>query len=82
LWYTIPVVHLIRYLRIANETQVSRLGTDRSSMEAFLLTCLQAQFLVSRINANDLISDQVRNDLVWEVKQVTEKKCQVDAKAD
>ena len=82
MWYTIPVVHLIRYLRIANETQVSRLGTDRSSMEAFLLTCLQAQFLVSRINANDLISDQVRNDLVWEVKQVTEKKCQVDAKAD
>jgi len=51
-------------------------------MEAFLLTCLQAQFLVSRINANDFISDQVRNDLVWEVKQVTEKKCQVDAKAD
>ena len=80
MWYTIPVVHPTGLYILW--TQVSRLGTDRSSMEAFLLTCLQAQFLISRINANDLISDQVRNDLVWEVKQVTEKKCQVDAKAD
>ena len=64
------------------ETQVSRLGTDRSSMEAVLLTCLQAQLLVSRINANPSISNQIKNDLIWEVKQVTEEKCQVDAKAD
>jgi hypothetical protein len=64
------------------ETQVSRLGTDRSSMEAVLLTCLQAQLLVSRINAQPSISNQIKNDLIWEVKQVTEEKCQVDAKAD
>ena len=64
------------------ETQVSRLGTDRSSMEAVLLTCLQAQLLVSRINANPSISNQIKNDLIWEVKQVTEEKCQIDAKAD
>ena len=64
------------------ETQVSRLGTDRSSMETILLTCLQAQLLVSRINAHPSITDQIKNDLIWEVKQVTEEKCQVDAKAD
>lgn len=64
------------------ETQVSRLGTDRSSMEAVLLTCLQAQILVSRINVNPSINNQIKNDLIWEVKQVTEEKCQIDAKAD
>ena len=51
-------------------------------MEAVLLTCLQAQLLVSRINANPSISNQIKNDLIWEVKQVTEEKCQIDAKAD
>ena len=51
-------------------------------METILLTCLQAQLLVSRINAHPSITDQIKNDLIWEVKQVTEEKCQVDAKAD
>ena len=51
-------------------------------MEAVLLTCLQAQILVSRINVNPSINNQIKNDLIWEVKQVTEEKCQIDAKAD
>jgi len=48
-------------------------------MEAFLLTCLQSQFIISRISTNSTISDKIKNDLIWEVNQVTDKKCQVDA---
>jgi hypothetical protein len=62
-------------------TEVSRLGTDRSSMEALLLTCLQAQLLFKRINVTDLTPKQ-KNDLVWEVKQLSPQKCNIDAKAD
>ena len=51
-------------------------------MEQILLTCLQAQLLISRINASQIVTDQQKNDLVWEVKQVTKKSCFVDAKAD
>ena len=62
-------------------TEVSRLGTDRSSMEALLLTCLQSQLLFRRIDMTDLTLKQ-KNDLIWEVKQLTPKKCILDAKAD
>lgn len=48
-------------------------------MEALLLTCLQAQLLVSRIQNHAQLSPQIRNDLIWELKQVTEKKCDIDA---
>lgn len=48
-------------------------------METLLLTCLQAQLLVSRIQNNPQLSPQIRNDLIWELKQVTEKKCDIDA---
>jgi hypothetical protein len=50
-------------------------------MEALLLTCLQAQLLFKRINVTDLTPKQ-KNDLVWEIKQLTPKKCNLDAKAD
>jgi len=64
------------------QTEVSRLGTDRSSMEALLLTCLQAQFIVGRVMTHPELSSQQKNDIVWEVKQMTRKECKIDAKAD
>ena len=48
-------------------------------MEAFLLTCLQSQFIISRISNNSDLSDKIKNDLTWEVKQVTNNKCNIDA---
>jgi len=63
------------------QTEVSRLGTDRSSMEALFLTCLQANFLI-RVLTHPELSHQQRNDIVWEIKQVTKKGCFIDAKAD
>jgi len=67
----------IRYSQIANASK-SRNGV-RSSMETLLLTCLQTQLLVSRIQNHPQLSPQVRNDLISELKQVTEKKCDIDA---
>ena len=54
---------------------------SRSSMEALLLTCLQAQFLIKRVEVTNLTPKQ-KNDLIWEVKQIAPKKCNIDAKAD
>jgi hypothetical protein len=51
-------------------------------MEQLFLTCLQAQLMISRINDNQVVTAQQKNDLVWEVKQVTKKGCLIDAKAD
>ena len=65
-----------------NRTEVSRLGTDRSSMEALILTCIQAQLLAGKIYKNPSLSYQEKNDLVWEIKQITPKECKIDAKAD
>ena len=59
-------------------TQVSR-GTDRSSMETLLLTCIQAQVIIGRIQKHPQLSQRTKNDLIWELKQVTEKKCDIDA---
>jgi hypothetical protein len=52
-------------------------------MESLILTCLQAQLIVGRINAHSL-PKQIRNDLIWEVKQLSPKECKlpIDAKAD
>lgn len=52
-------------------------------MEALILTCLQAQLLVGRIKMHP-ITRQVKNDLIWEVKQISPKECKlsIDAKAD
>ena len=63
-------------------TEVSRLGTDRSSMETLFLTCLQAYFIIIRVNSHPELSLQQKNDIVWEIKQVTKKGCFIDAKAD
>ena len=51
-------------------------------MESLFLTCLQAQLMVARVNASEIIDAQQKNDLVYEIKQVTKKGCFQDAKAD
>jgi hypothetical protein len=51
-------------------------------MEALLLTCLQAQFIIGRVMTHPELSLQQKNDIVWEVKQMTRKECKIDAKAD
>ena len=51
-------------------------------METLLLTCLQAQLMAGKITANKTLPSQVKNDLVWEIKQVAPKECKIDAKAD
>jgi hypothetical protein len=50
-------------------------------MEALILTCLQAKLIIGRINAYN-IPQQVKNDLIWEVKLFSPKECKIDAKVD
>ena len=51
-------------------------------MEALFLTCLQAQFIIGRVVTHPELNDRQRNDIIWEIKQVTKKGCFQDAKAD
>jgi hypothetical protein len=51
-------------------------------METLLLTCLQAQFMIARVNSHPNLTPKIRNDIIWEVKQVAKKECFIDAKAD
>jgi len=50
-------------------------------MEALILTCLQAQLIAGRVYKQQL-PQQAKNDLIWEIKQISPKECKVDAKAD
>jgi len=50
-------------------------------MELVILTCLQAQLIASRVNKQPITLQQ-KNDLVWEIKQISPKTCPIDAKAD
>jgi hypothetical protein len=51
-------------------------------MESLFLTCLQAQFIITRVNSHHGLTFKQKNDLVYEIKQVTKKGCFIDAKAD
>jgi len=51
-------------------------------MEAFFLTCLQANFIIGKVNTHPKLDIQQKNDIVWEIRQVTKKGCFQDAKAD
>jgi hypothetical protein len=62
-------------------TEVSRRGTDRSSMETLLLSCLQAQLVIGRV-IKAYLSPQTRNDLIWEIRKIAPKECKIDATAD
>jgi hypothetical protein len=50
-------------------------------METLILTCLQAQLMAGRVLKAD-IPNHAKNDLVWEIKQVSPKECKLDAKVD
>ena len=50
-------------------------------MEALILSCLQAQLIVGRIHQQEL-PKQAKNDLIWEIKQISPKECKIDAKED
>ena len=51
-------------------------------METLFLTCLQAQIIKGRVITHPDLNAQQRNEIVWEIKQVTKKGCFQDAKAD
>jgi len=51
-------------------------------MEQFFLTCLQAQLIINRVNSHLDFSSTEKNEIIWEIKQVTKKGCFIDAKAD
>ena len=51
-------------------------------MEALFLTCLQANFIIGRVLVHPELNYQQRNEIVWEIKQVTKKGCFIDAKVD
>jgi hypothetical protein len=51
-------------------------------METLLLTCLQTQFMIARVDRHPNITPKIRNDIIWEIKQVTKKGCFIDAKVD
>jgi indole-3-glycerol phosphate synthase len=50
-------------------------------METLILTCLQAQLIAGRVYQQN-ISKQAKNDLIWEIKQISPKECKIDAKVD
>ena len=51
-------------------------------METLFLTCLQAHFIIGRVVTHTELNDRQRNQIIWEIKQVTKKGCFIDAKAD
>jgi hypothetical protein len=50
-------------------------------MEALILTCLQAQLIAGRVHQKN-IPKQEKNELIWELKQISPKECKIDAKVD
>jgi len=38
--------------------------------------------LVMRVKNYPGLTSQIKNDIIWELKQVAKKECRVDAKAD
>jgi len=51
-------------------------------MEQLLLTCLQAQMIIKNVSNNVRLEDQFKSEIIFEVKQITKKSCDLDAKAD
>jgi hypothetical protein len=47
-------------------------------MEQIILSCLQAQLVIQRINSHLVLPATLKNDLIWEVKQISPKECKND----
>ncbi len=50
-------------------------------MEALILTCLQAQLIAGRVYKQNL-PKEAKNELIWELKQISPRECKIDAKVD
>lgn len=46
-------------------------------VEAFLLTCIQANFIITRIKVHPSLSDLQKTELIREVRLVTRKDCPI-----
>jgi hypothetical protein len=46
-------------------------------VEVFLLTCLQANFMISRIKVHPSLSSEQRAELIREIRVVTRKECPI-----
>jgi hypothetical protein len=51
-------------------------------MEALVLTCLQANLIWGKVSTHPHLTPQMRNDLLYELRLITPKKCSIDANAD
>ena len=51
-------------------------------MEQLFLTCLQAQLAINRVNKHTVIPDNIKTEIIIEIKNFTRKGCFIDAKAD
>jgi hypothetical protein len=50
-------------------------------MEALILTCIQAQLIAGRVYKQNL-PKEAKNELIWELRQISPRECKIDAKAD
>jgi len=67
---------------IWKQTEVSRLGTDRSSMEIILWTCIEAQKLINNVRTSK-VPNEIKAELIQIHKEHSPKTCKfIDAKAD
>jgi hypothetical protein len=51
-------------------------------MEQLLLTCLQSQMIIKNVNNNLRLEDRLKSEIIFEVKKISKKSCNLDAKAD
>lgn len=47
-------------------------------METIILTCLQSQIIIGRIDERAIMSAQLKNELITEVKHQSPKECKYD----
>jgi hypothetical protein len=65
-----------------NQTEVSRLGTDRSSMETILWSCVEVKKLIDNVHMSKM-DNHVKIEIVEIYKEHSPKNCKfLDAKAD
>ena len=51
-------------------------------VQVLLLTCVQAQLIASRVVNNVELTQELKNDLIWELKQITPKNCKFSIDAN
>ena len=51
-------------------------------MENIILTCLQAQLIIQRVNNHVMMPSGLKNDLIWEIKQMSPQECKYDKRTN